>query len=97
LEHVNSCEIIVNVLAIIRSILVDGTQYRDEVFLAQLVDVVVDYKLEASEAGCNHLIIIYNVGYARNCQDNKPPSVILELLPASLNNLLHALEGLELV
>jgi hypothetical protein len=70
LEHINSCEVIVNVLAIIGSILVDGAQYSDEVFLAQLVDIVVYNQLEASEAGGNDLIIVYNVGYAGDRQDD---------------------------
>ena len=44
----------------------DCTKDSDEVLLAELVDIVVDYKFEAAKARGNDLIIIYDIGYPGN-------------------------------
>ena len=96
LEHSNRNQVVINVASRIACIHVDGIEDCDEVLLAQAINVVADHKFEAAEPACYDLVALVLQRLA-NGHNNDPPAFILDLLPASLNDLFKALDDGEFV
>ena len=80
-----------------RGVLVYGMQDCGEVLLAQLVYVVVHNELKALESRCRDLVTVNKLRSLRDRENHESPALILELLPASLDDLLHSFKGLQLI
>ena len=96
LEHSNCGQIVVDVAACVAGVHVDGIEDSHEVLLAESVDVVADYQLEASEATSHHLVALM-FQRLTNGHDNDPPSFIPDLLSTVLDDLLKTLDHAQLV
>jgi hypothetical protein len=75
---------------------VDCLEDGDEVLLTQFVDVVAHYQFQASEPSGNYLLLITLWGLADG-DDEDAPSIILNLHPTCLDDLLNTLQSLDLV
>lgn len=96
LEHADGDQVVIDVTATVTCVHVNCIEHGDEVLLAQPVDVVADYQLEAAEATC-HDLFTFVLQRLADSHDDNAPALVLDLLPTSLDNLLEALEDSQLV
>lgn len=90
-EHAYCCQVVVNIVRLIASVLVDSMENGDEIILSKLVNVVAHYQFETSEACGYNLVIVCNFAGLANGDNDDPPPIIFQLLSTSLYDLLNAL------
>ena len=96
LEHADSDQVVIDVTTTVTCVHVNCIEDRDEVLLAQPVDIVADHELEAAEPTSHHLFT-FMLQRLADGHDDYAPALVLNLLPTSLDNLLEALEDCQLV
>ena len=91
LKHTDGYQVVVDAVSSVSGVQVYCVEDGPEVFYWQHRDVVADDQFETLEPLLSHLVLLL-LDRLADRQDDDPPSIILDLVPTLLDDLLHELQ-----